>query len=66
MAEIPLQHKHERALWPWMLALLALVLVIWFLFGRRAERSVAAHRDTSVFGGAISNPADSATKQVPR
>jgi len=65
MAEIPIQQKHQRTAWPWLLGLLALVLLTW-LFSRREHRSASVHRDTTVSGGAISSPADTSTMPRPR
>ena len=67
MAEIPIQRKHERGLWPWLLALLILALLLWLMFGHRgATRSASVRRDTTVSGGALPSPADTATRPPPR
>ncbi|HEY7233293.1 MAG TPA: hypothetical protein VH539_04045 [Gemmatimonadaceae bacterium] len=67
MTEIPIQRKHERSPWPWLLGLAALLLIAWYLFAHRTgDRSLSARRDTAVSGGAISSPSDTAATSMPR
>ncbi len=43
MAEIRVERKEGRGIWPWIIGLLVAVLVLWFLFGRDDEpRSASA------------------------
>ena len=60
MADIPIQRKEGRNIWPLLLGLLALVAILWFVFGRRSTANTAAARadSTAVASGAVG--ADSA------
>ena len=55
MADIPIQRKEGRNIWPLLLGLLALVAILWFVFGRRgADNSAAARADsTAAASGAV-------------
>ena len=55
MAEIPIQRKEGRNIWPMLLGLLALLAVLWFIFGRRNNDNTAAARadSTAVASGAV-------------
>ena len=66
MAEIPIQRKHGINYLPWLLGLLALLLVLWMFEQRAGRRTAAAVRDTTVSGGAIANPIDTTVKSQPR
>ena len=58
MAEIPIQHKERRNVWPILLALIALVLVLGFLFGtKNVQRGRLAADTTSSTTSATSNGA---------
>lgn len=62
MAEIPIQRKEGRNIWPWLIGLLVLLLILWFLFGRnRAARTAAVPDTTSAVAAAATSPATSAT-----
>ncbi len=47
MAEIPIQRKEGRNIWPILLGLLALLAILWYLFGRNRNDTVAATADTT-------------------
>ncbi len=47
-AEVPVEPKRRRSVWPWVIGLLALVLLP-FLFMRRDGNETAAVPDTSAF-----------------
>ncbi len=76
MAEINIQRK-ERTLWPWLLAGVLLLGLLWFLFARnagdgtvaRGAADSAAFRDSAAAAGTLA-PADTAvrrdTQPVPR
>jgi hypothetical protein len=66
MAEINIQRK-ERSVWPWLLAGILLLGLLWFLFAGKANENVAtgpadsaAFRDTSSAAGTLPPP-DSTT-----
>jgi uncharacterized membrane protein YraQ (UPF0718 family) len=59
MAEINIQRK-ERSVWPWLLAGVLLLGLLWFLFARNATESVvaggadsAALRDSAAAAGTL-------------
>ena len=56
MADIPIQRKEGRNIWPLLLGLLVLVGILWFVFGRgRADNTAAARADsTAAASGAVS------------
>jgi putative membrane protein len=56
VADIPIQRKEGRNIWPLLLGLLVLVGILWFVFGRgRADNTAAARADsTAVASGAVS------------
>jgi hypothetical protein len=35
MADIPIQRKEGHTFWPWLIAILVLIAIVWFLFARR-------------------------------
>jgi putative membrane protein len=55
VAEIPIQRKEGRNIWPLLLGLLALAAILWFIFGRdRTDNTAAARADsTAAAGGAV-------------
>jgi len=58
VAEIPIKHKERRNVWPIVLALVALVLVLGFLFGtKRVPRTGLASDTTSSTTSTSSNGA---------
>jgi hypothetical protein len=75
MAEINIQRK-ERSVWPWLLAGVLLLGLLWFLFARNSPDGFTATgadsarwRDTSAAAGTLGSPRDSVwrdTVPVPR
>lgn len=69
MAEIPIQRKEGRNIWPMLIGLLVLLAVLWFVFSRRHDADTAAARadstavatngavTTDSAGGAMANTA---------
>ena len=57
MAEIPIKHKERRNVWPVVLGLLALVLVLGFLFGRKRVDRAGLAADTTSSTTSTSNGA---------
>ena len=55
MADIPIQRKEGRNIWPLLLGLLALLAILWFVFGRRNADNTAAVRadSTAAASGAV-------------
>jgi putative membrane protein len=55
VADIPIQRKEGRNIWPLLLGLLALLAILWFVFGRRNTSDTAAARadSTAVASGAV-------------
>ena len=55
MADIPIQRKEGRNIWPLLIGLLVLLAILWFIFGRRATDNTAAARadSTAVASGAV-------------
>jgi len=55
VADIPIQRKEGRNIWPLLLGLLALVAILWFVFGRRSADNTAAVRadSTAAASGAV-------------
>jgi putative membrane protein len=47
VAEIPIQRKEGRNIWPMLLGLLVLLAVLWFIFGRNRNADTAAARADS-------------------
>jgi len=62
VAEIPIQRKEGRNIWPMLLGLLALLAVLWFIFGRRNNDNTAAARadSTAVASGGVTDSAGGA------
>ena len=59
MADIPIQRKEGRNIWPMLLGLLVLLAALWIIFGRKGADTVASGADsTAVASGAVT--ADSA------
>lgn len=42
MAEIPIQRKEGRNIWPWVIGAIVLLALLWFLFGRQRGDTTAA------------------------
>jgi hypothetical protein len=68
MAEINIQHK-ERSVWPWLLAGVLLLGLLWFLFARDSTDTMTAtgadstaFRDSSAAAGTLAPP-DSGMRQ---
>lgn len=62
MAEINIQRK-ERSVWPWLLAGVLLLGLLWFLFARNSNENMtasgadsAAYRDSSAAAGTLAPP----------
>lgn len=62
MAEINIQRK-ERSVWPWLLAGVLLLGLLWFLFARNGTDNMtasgadsAAFRDSSAAAGTLAPP----------
>ena len=55
MADIPIQRKEGRNIWPMLIGLLALLAALWFIFGRGDDDNVTAARadSTAVASGAV-------------
>jgi len=55
VADIPIQRKEGRNIWPLLLGLLALLAILWFVFGRRNADNTAAVRadSTAAASGAV-------------
>jgi putative membrane protein len=64
VADIPIQRKEGRNIWPLLLGLLALAALLWFVFGRdKTDDTAAARADsTAAAGGAVTT--DSARGMV--
>lgn len=60
MAEIPIQRKEGRNIWPMILGLVALAAVLWFLFGRNRNADTTAARTDSTAAMAGGVTTDSA------
>jgi hypothetical protein len=41
MADIPIEHKSGRAIWPWIIGLIILIVILWLIFARRKPAPVA-------------------------
>ena len=54
MAEIPIQRKEGRNIWPLLIGLLVLAAVLWFVFARQRGPDTAAARADSA---AVATPA---------
>jgi protein-S-isoprenylcysteine O-methyltransferase Ste14 len=42
MAEIPIQRKPGAGIWPWIIALVVLLVLLWFFFSRNPSRATTA------------------------
>jgi hypothetical protein len=54
VAEIPIQRKEGRNIWPLLIGLLVIVAVVWFVFARPGTSNTAAARADSA---AVASPA---------
>ena len=54
MADIPIQRKEGRNIWPLLIGLLVLAAVLWFVFARQRSPDTAAARADSA---AVATPA---------
>ena len=54
MADIPIQRKEGRNIWPLLIGLLVLAAVLWFVFARQRGPDTAAARADSA---AVATPA---------
>ena len=54
MADIPIQRKEGRNIWPLLIGLLVLAAVLWFVFARQRSSNTAAARADSA---AVATPA---------
>jgi putative membrane protein len=64
VADIPIQRKEGRNIWPMLLGLLALLAALWFIFGRnRNDNTTAARADSSAVasGGVTTDSAGGTT-----
>lgn len=59
MAEIPIQRKEGRNIWPLLIGLLVIVAVVWFVFARPGTPDTAAARADSA---AVAAPAAGVTR----
>lgn len=41
MADIPIERKDHRSIWPWIIGIIVLLLILWFLFGRHRNGNAA-------------------------
>ena len=57
MAEIPITRKERRNIWPVLIGLLALVLVLGFLFGRKhvTKPGLASDTTSSTANGSVAD-----------
>jgi putative membrane protein len=55
VADIPIRRKEGRNIWPLLLGLLALLAILWFVFGRNRNNDTATARadSTAVASGAV-------------
>ena len=63
MAEIPIQRKEGRSIWPWIIGLIILALLIWFFMrNRRSDDTTTTRSDTTVTTspGALAGGSDTA------
>ena len=60
MADIPIQRKEGRNIWPLLIGLLVLAAVLWFVFARQRSPDTAAVRADSAAVAAPSVTTDSA------
>ena len=60
MADIPIQRKEGRNIWPLLIGLLVLAAVLWFVFARQRGPDTAAARADSAAVAAPAVTTDSA------
>ena len=60
MADIPIQRKEGRNIWPLLIGLLVLAAVLWFVFARQRSPDTAAARADSAAVAAPAVRTDSA------
>lgn len=66
MAEIPIQRKEGRNIWPWIIGLLVVLLVLWFAFGRnRNATPVTTATPDSAATTTTTTTAPAATPHTP-
>jgi hypothetical protein len=41
MADIPIERKDHKSIWPWIIGIIVLLLILWFLFGRHRTDNAA-------------------------
>jgi putative membrane protein len=63
VADIPIQRKEGRNIWPLLLGLLVLLAILWYVFGRRNANNTAAARadSTAVASGAVTTDSAAGT-----
>lgn len=66
MAEIPIERKEHRNIWPWIIGIIVLLIILWLLFGRhRNDNTAATGTDTAAMmapaGAGPATPAGGAT-----
>lgn len=42
MADIPIERKEHRSVWPWVIGIIVLLIILWLLFGRNRGTNTAA------------------------
>ena len=42
MADIPIERKDHKSIWPWIIGIIVLLIILWFLFGRHRNDNTAA------------------------
>jgi len=41
MADIPIERKAHRSVWPWVIGIIVLLIILWLLFGRNRGANTA-------------------------
>ena len=67
MADIPIQRKEGRNIWPLLIGLLVLAAVLWFVFARQRSPDTAAARADSaaVVTPAVTSDSAAGTTTAP-
>lgn len=53
MADIPIERKEHRSVWPWVTGIIVLLIILWLLFGRnRGTNTATTNRPDTVMTAA--------------
>ncbi len=66
MADIPIQRKENRNIWPWIIGLIAVLAIAWYLLGRSHSDTAAAPAMTDSTAATTTTVAPAPGTTAPR